>query len=323
MQRLDSIEQLPRGLRFVAAVGVFDGMHRGHCRLLEAATSAARRMAARTVVVTFDPHPEAVLRGRAPALLCDLDERVARLEGAGVDLTVVQPFDRAFSELSAEEFVDRLAEGRELTALAMTSESAFGHRRAGTVATLAEAGRKRGFELVRVEPLSLGGARVSSSRIRELVAAGKLADTRRHLGRSHAVRGEVVQGDGRGRALGYPTANLSFEQPVALPPDGIYAVLASWGGPDPMRPTRREQGVASLGVRPTFGPGGRVLEVYVLDFDELIYGERLRVTFVRRQRGERRFPDPAPLVRQMGLDAARARTVLARSARWAALEHPC
>jgi riboflavin kinase/FMN adenylyltransferase len=323
MQRLDSIEELPRGLRFVAAVGVFDGVHRGHCRLLGAATAAARTMSARTVVVTFDPHPEAVLRGRAPALLCDLDERLARLDRAGVDLTVVQRFDRAFSELSAEEFVDRLAEGRKLAALAMTSESAFGHRRAGTVATLEEAGRGRGFELVRVEPLSLGGARVSSSRIRELVASGKLTDARRQLGRSHAVRGEVVHGDGRGRALGYPTANLSFEEPVALPPDGIYSVLTSWDGPDPLRPTRREQGVASLGVRPTLGPGGRVLEVYLLDFDELIYGERLRVTFVRRQRGERRFPDPAALVRQIGLDAARARTVLARSAHLAASEYPC
>jgi riboflavin kinase/FMN adenylyltransferase len=308
MQRLDSIEELPRALRFVAAVGVFDGVHRGHCRLLGAAATAARRMSARTVVVTFDPHPEAVLRERAPALLCDLEERLARFDRAGVDLTVVQPFDRGFSELSA---------------LAMTSESAFGHRRAGTVATLEEAGRRRGFELVRVEPLSLGGARVSSSRIRELVASGKLTDARRQLGRSHAVRGEVVHGDGRGRALGYPTANLSFEEPVALPPDGIYAVLTSWGGPDPLRPTRREQGVASLGVRPTFGPGGRVLEVYLLDFDELIYGERLRVTFVRRQRGERRFPDPAALVRQIGLDAARARTVLARSAHLAASEYPC
>jgi riboflavin kinase / FMN adenylyltransferase len=323
MQRLGSIDELPRGLRFVATVGVFDGVHRGHCRLLRAATSAARRLDAKTVVITFDPHPDTVLRGRPPALLCDLDERLARLDRAGVDLIVVQPFDRAFSELSAEEFVDRLAQGRELAALAMTSESGFGHGRAGTVATLEEAGRRRGFELVRVDPVSLGGARVSSSRIRQLVGQGRLAEARRHLGRAHAVRGEVVHGDGRGRALGFPTANLSFEHPVALPPNGIYAVLASWGGPNPLDPARRELGVASLGVRPTFGPGDRVLEVYLLDFDELIYGERLRVTFVRRQRGERRFSGPPALVRQMGLDASRARTVLARSAPLAASEQPC
>jgi riboflavin kinase/FMN adenylyltransferase len=323
MERLASIDELPRGLRFVAAVGVFDGVHRGHCHLLKAGGQAAGRLRARTVAVTFSPHPEAVLRGQAPALLCDLDERLARLDRAGVDLAVVQRFDRQFSELSAEAFVDRLSSGRELAGLVMTGESAFGHRRAGTAATLEEVARAKGFDLVRVDPFRLAGAPVSSSRIRKLVGEGKLADARQLLGRAHAVRGEVVHGDGRGRGLGFPTANLGFEQPVALPPDGIYAVLVSWGGPDPLRPARRERGVASLGVRPTFGPGGRVLEVHLLDFDELIYGERLRVTFARRQRGERRFRDAAALVRQMGADAQRAREVLARSAVLVASEHPC
>jgi riboflavin kinase / FMN adenylyltransferase len=323
MERLRSIDELPRGLRFVAAVGVFDGVHRGHCHLLKAAGGAASRLSASTVAVTFDPHPEAVVRGRAPALLCDLDERIARLDRAGAELAVVQRFDRQLSELSAEAFVDRLGRGRELAGLVMTGESAFGHRRAGTAATLEEVAKRKGFDLVRVDPFRLAGAPVSSSRIRELIGEGRLGAAKPLLGRAYAVRGEVVHGDGRGRGLGYPTANLSFEQPVALPPDGIYAVLVSWGGPDPLRPTRREQGVASLGVRPTFGPGGRVLEVYLLDFDELIYGERLRVTFVRRQRGERRFRDAAALVRQMGADAKRAREVLARSARLVASEQPC
>jgi riboflavin kinase / FMN adenylyltransferase len=323
MERLRSIDELPGGLRFVAAVGVFDGMHRGHCHLLKAASEAAARLHARTVAVTFDPHPEAVLRGLAPALLCDLDERLARLDRAGVGLTVVQRFDRELSALSAEAFVDRLSRGRDLAGLVMTGESAFGHRRAGTAATLEEVAKQQGFELVRVEPLRLTGAPVSSSRIRGLIGDGKLAAARSLLGRAYAVRGEVVHGDGRGRGLGYPTANLGFEQAVALPPDGIYAVLVSWGGPDPLRPARRERGVASLGVRPTFGPGDRVLEAHLLDFDELIYGERLRVTFVRRQRGERRFRDPGALVRQMGADAGRAREVLARSAVLVASEHPC
>jgi riboflavin kinase/FMN adenylyltransferase len=323
MERLGSIDELPGGLRFVASVGVFDGLHRGHCHLLKAANGVAPRLRAGTVVVTFDPHPQAVVGGQAPTLLCDLDERLARLDRAGVDLAVVQRFDRGLSELSAEAFVDRLSDGRELAGLVMTGESAFGHRRAGTAASLEEIGKRKGFDLVRVEPLRLAGAPVSSSRIRALIGEGKLGAAKQLLGRAHAVRGEVVHGDGRGRGLGYPTANLSFEQPVALPPDGIYAVLVSWGGPDPLRPTRREQGVASLGVRPTFGPGGRVLEVHLLDFDELIYGERLRVTFVRRQRGERRFRDAAALVRQMGADASRTREVLARSAGLVASEHPC
>jgi riboflavin kinase / FMN adenylyltransferase len=323
MERLGSTDELPRGLRFVAVVGVFDGVHRGHCHLLRAASAAAQRLEARTLAVTFDPHPEAVIRGQAPTLLCDLDERLARLDRAGVDLAAVQRFDRELSELSAEAFVNRLSRGRDLAGLVMTGESAFGHRRSGTAESLGRIGKRKGFELVRVEPLRLAGAPVSSSRIRALIGEGRLAAAKPLLGRSYAVRGEVVHGDGRGRGLGYPTANLSFDQPVALPPDGIYAVLVSWGSPDPLRPNRRERGVASLGVRPTFGPGGRVLEVHLLDFDELIYGERLRVTFVRRQRGERRFSDAAALVRQMGADAQRAREVLARSASLVASEHPC
>jgi riboflavin kinase/FMN adenylyltransferase len=122
--------------------------------------------------------------------------------------------------------------------------------------------------------------------------------------------GTVVHGNRRGRTLGYPTANLSFADPVALPEDGIYAVRASWGGADPLRPARRADGVAALGVRPTFGGGDRMLEVYLFDFNESLYGERLRVEFVRRQRGEKRFASAAALVRQMDLDARRARDIL-------------
>jgi riboflavin kinase/FMN adenylyltransferase len=320
---LSDVRELPAGERLVVAVGVFDGVHRGHCRVLRASRETAARLRARSAVITFEPHPRAVVGPGAPPLLCDLPERLARLERAGVDLTVVQRFDRPFAELSAEDFLERVREGRRLAAVIMGRDSAFGHRRGGTAANMAEVGRRIGFELVRVDLLALGGERVSSTRIREQVAEGRLAQARLHLGRSHAVRGTVVRGDGRGRGLGFPTANLAFEEPVALPPDGIYATLVSWDGSDPLAPARRNRGVASLGVRPTFGPGGRVLEAHLLDFDEDIYGERLRVTFVRRQRGERRFAEVDALVHQMRLDTARARTVLARSGASAAAEHPC
>ena len=311
MRTVPGIEALPAGLRFVCLIGAFDGPHRGHLHVLRATTDAAARLRAASVVVTFVPHPEQVFRGAAPVLLADPDEQARRLEAAGIDWLVRQPFDRAFAALEPEAFVDLLADGRDLAAIVMTPESAFGHKRSGTPDRVAAIADARGFELVRTGTLDAGHERVSSSRIREHIHAGRLRAASRLLGRPHAVTGTVVHGDARGRQLGYPTANLSFEQPVCLPPNGIYAVRVSWGGDDPLNPRRTADGVASLGVRPTFGAGERILEVHLFDFDELLYGERLRVEFVRRQRGERRFDGVAALVRQMDADAARARHILA------------
>ncbi|MDQ3871066.1 MAG: riboflavin biosynthesis protein RibF [Chloroflexota bacterium] len=323
MRVVEGIDQLPSGLRYVATVGVFDGVHRGHCAVLRTTVRAARAEAAAAVVVTLDPHPEAVLRGRPPLLLSDPAERLARLAATGIDFAVVQHFDLAFASLPAERFVERLARGRELEGVVMSSESAFGNQRRGTPALLAEAGRRIGFNLLEVSPLRVANRPVSSSTIRELVGAGQLSAARRLLGRAHAVVGEVVHGEGRGRALGYPTANLAFREPVVLPPDGIYAVRVSWGGENVLAPARRAEGVASLGVRPTFGPGQRVLEVHLFGVDEPLYGERLRVAFVRRQRSERRFADAASLIRQMRRDADRARQILDAARSVGASEHVC
>jgi riboflavin kinase/FMN adenylyltransferase len=310
VERHAALETLPVGLRLAVTIGVFDGVHRGHLAVLRALVHAARAARAAPVVVTFEPHPELVLRGTLPPLLCDGEERAARLAEAGMAHLVVQPFDRAFAALSAEAFVERLGAGRDLAALVMTPESSFGRGRTGTAATMAAFGALRGFRVVEIASLRSGGALISSGRIRALLAEGRLAAAARLLGRRPAVTGEVVPGDGRGRDLTYPTANLAFDAPVALPRDGIYAVRVGWGGPHPLAPRRQADGVASLGVRPTFGTGARVLEVHLFDFDEDLYGQRLRVEFVRRQRGERRFRNAAALVAQMDLDAARARRIL-------------
>jgi len=314
VERHAGLETLPVGLRLAVTIGVFDGVHRGHLAVLRALMHAARAARAAPVAVTFEPHPELVLRGAVPPLLCDAEERAALLAAAGVAHLVVQPFDRAFAALSAEAFVERLGAGRDLAALVMTPESAFGRGRAGTAATMAALGALRGFRVVEIASLRSGAALISSGRIRSLLAEGRLAAAARLLGRRPAVTGKVVRGDGRGRELRYPTANLAFDAPVALPRDGIYAVRVGWGGPHPLAPQRQADGVASLGVRPTFGIGDRVLEVHLFDFDEELYGQRLRVEFVRRQRGERRFQNAAALVAQMDLDAARARRTLAATA---------
>ena len=311
MKVLSDLDELPRGLAFAFALGVFDGVHRGHERVLSETVGAARRAQGRAVVMTFDPHPDEVLRGVAPPLLCDPQEKLAHLAAAGIGLTVVQRFDAAFAAQAPEEFLARLAAGRELRALVMTAETAFGRDRAGTLATAEKMSRQMGFELVRCPEIDVGGERISSTRLRGLLAAGRLAQVRRLLGRHYAVIGEVVGGDRRGRDLGYPTANLHFDRPVALPADGIYAVRASWGGPGPLRPTHRLDGVAALGLRPTFETDGpRTLEVHLFDFEGELYGRRLRVEFIRRQRGERRFRSAAALIRQMDRDAARARRIL-------------
>jgi riboflavin kinase/FMN adenylyltransferase len=160
--------------------------------------------------------------------------------------------------------------------------------------------------------LTSEGGTLSSTRLRSMLGACRFADVRRLLGRDYSVTGTVVRGDRRGRELGYPTANLSFDEPVALPADGIYAVRTGWGGADPLKPERTAEGVASLGVRPTFGGGARTLEVNLFDVNEDLYGKSLRVEFVRRLRGEKKFASAEQLVRQMDRDAARARSVLER-----------
>ncbi len=314
MERYEHLEGLPSGSAMVATIGAFDGVHRGHAALIERLVREARHRQARSVVVTFEPHPAAVLRGTPPTLLSDPRERDARLAELGVDDLVVEPFDAELAAQTADAFVRRLATGRRLAALLMTETSAFGRDRGGTIASMRLLGATEGFDVVEVPQRQAGGAVISSSRIRAAIGSGRLSEAARLLGRRYAVAGTVVHGDGRGRALGFPTANLAFEAPVALPPDGIYAVRVELDAGDAAA-QRTVDGVASLGVRPTFGVGARILEVYLLDLDEDLYGTRLRVTFVRRQRGERRFGGVDALVAQMGLDVARARGILARARR--------
>jgi riboflavin kinase / FMN adenylyltransferase len=176
------------------------------------------------------------------------------------------------------------------------------------------------FDVLEVARVTADGGTLSSTRLRNMIAAGRMGEARRLLGRDYAVTGRVVSGDRRGRALGYPTANLEFDAPVALPPNGIYAVRAAWGGEDPLAPRHKADGVASLGVRPTFHDGGaRLLEVHLFDVPTKLdlYGQTLRVELVRRLRGEKKFASVEALVKQMDRDSARARQVLANRARTA------
>jgi riboflavin kinase / FMN adenylyltransferase len=312
VQRHGSLETLPTNGRLVATIGAFDGVHRGHAALVGRLVREARERSAQAVVVTFEPHPAAVLRGAAPERLCDPAERDARLADLGVDHLVVERFDADLAAQTAQTFVGRIGAGGRLVALLMTTSTAFGRGRGGTLLSMRELGVAEGFAVVEAPELRSVGEVVSSSRIRTAIGLGRLAEARRLLGRPYAVTGTVVHGDGRGRRLGFPTANLGLDGPVALPPNGIYAARATWRR-DPTEPERQAKGVASLGVRPTFGVGARILEVFLLDIDEDLYDLRLRLVFVHRQRGERRFSNAERLIEQMERDVARARRVLART----------
>lgn len=323
MEILLGLAELDRSRPRAVAIGVFDGLHRGHQALLRRLVREASASAAVATAVTFDPHPDAVLRGVVPPRLGDPEQMVDGLEAIGVGELVVQSFDESFARLEPEAFLRLLGAGAGLRAFVMTADTAFGHERRGDAATVASRGRRMGFRLVLVEPVRAGGAPISSKRIRAAIGAGRLAEASRLLGRQPSVTGRVVSGAGRGRDLGFPTANLAFDAPVTLPPDGIYAVHAAWrGGQLSWRRTHTPGteraagwssggGVASLGRRPTFGGGERVFEVHLFDIDEALYGATMRVELVRRLRAERRFATPAALVRQMERDAVHARQILA------------
>lgn len=289
--------------RSVVAVGVFDGVHLGHHRLLHQLLEMASALQAMPTVVTFDNHPDQVLRGDAPPPLCSVTHRLRLLRRAGVLRLVLLRFEPRLQQMTARAFAeDVLLRGLRARGLLLGYDSALGKDREGTPARFAQLGEELDFEVRTGEPFEVGGDPISSTRIREAIASGDLASAHRCLGRFPGALGEVVHGDARGRTLGFPTANLAL-QPGALPPPGVYAVEAILGG-------ETYAAVANLGTRPTFASGGPSLEVHLLDFDGDLYGKELEVSFRALLRDERRFDGPAELAEQIARDVAAARQSL-------------
>lgn len=300
------IDELPAIGPAVMTLGAFDGVHVGHRHVLAATIDAARQRDAASVALIFSPHPDEVIRpGTTVERL--LPPRVAfeRLAASGIDHALEIRFDDALRSLEPEEFLAALAPSIELRAVTMTPGSAFGRRRAGTLARVAEIGATEGFDAVAVEPLRIDGDVVSSSRIRQALGDGEVEAAAALLGSAPFLRGGVVHGDRRGRELGFPTANLAFDYRPALPALGIY--LGRVGVPErgvgPEHPA-----LVSVGVRPTFHDHGRVLvEVYLLDWDGDLYDATLDLELGGRLREERRFDGAEALVAQMRDDEAEAR----------------
>jgi riboflavin kinase / FMN adenylyltransferase len=272
------------------AVGTFDGVHLGHREVIRGSDS----------VLTFDPHPVSVVAPQhAPKLLTPLDMKAELIAALGVQELIVIPFDAAFAARSAQEFIDEVLVGALGAVRVSVGENfRFGNRAKGDTQLLAADGR---FETTVHPLLEVDGEIVSSSHIRGLVLAGEVDQATHFLGAPFQLRGEVVRGDERGRTLGFPTANLIPDEALVCPGHGIYACLADG------RPA-----AVSIGVRPTFTTGrGELIETYVLDFDGDLYGSELRIDFLRRLRGERRFATPEALVEQMRRDIERTREVVA------------
>jgi riboflavin kinase/FMN adenylyltransferase len=303
----------------VLTVGNFDGLHLGHRALLEAVVARGRELGRPTAVYTFDPHPRRVLfpeEAEGLRMLMTWDQLVAGLAEFEIDFLVRERFTPAFSALSPDEFLrDVIAERLGPREVFVGRDFHFGKGRAGSGEMLAARGPELGIRVQLVPQVCAGGADVSSTRIRAALAQGDVEDARTCLGRPYTVRGRVVEGDRRGRTLGFPTANLACENEL-VPAYGVYATrvrLFDPGGAT-LEP-RWFESVTNVGTRPTFALGRVLVEAHLLDFTGDLYGRRLELAFHQRIRAERRFSGPDELARQIAADAARARVLLAAETR--------
>ena len=283
------------------AIGVFDGVHLGHQRVITAARDRARPAGGQAVALTFDPHPLAVLQpAHAPPLLTATPHKLALFAELGLDAVVLLHFDATVAGIPAADFVAQIAFCRHIC---VGTRFHFGHDRAGTPALLAELAPRAGFTVTALNPVCTpAGELISSTAIRQHIGAGHLDQAAAMLGRPVAIRGTVIHGAGLGRQLGFPTANLAAPH-AACPPDGVYLTRVTGAGAAGLT------GVINIGWRPTFAdqPPHRTLEVHLLDYNRDIYGAELEVRFVRKLRDEQKFPDVTALKAQIAADIAAAR----------------
>jgi riboflavin kinase/FMN adenylyltransferase len=288
----------------VVALGAFDGIHLAHQKILATAHERARALGLRALACTFDPHPLVVLQpDRAPVPITELSENLARIALQGLDAAVVIPFTREFSLIEAETFVkDVLCGSLKAREVVVGFNHTFGRGARGDFRVLERLAPKYGFVAHVIPPLLVDGVVVSSSAIRQALASGDVGRARKFLGHPYTVRGRVLRGKGRGRQLGFPTANLKPERELILAA-GVYAARATWQG-------GRADAVVNIGIRPTFGEGEYWVEAYLLDFAGDLYETTLILEFVERIRPEQKFPDVEALRAQVMRDVSTAARLL-------------
>lgn len=305
IRSLDEITSPPQ--RTVATLGNFDGVHLGHREIFRRVVQRARELGGTATVITFSPHPLKLLAPRrAPLLINTYAERERLIAASCVDLLVTLPFTRELAALSAEEFTDNiLVKGLGVQELIIGYDYAFGRDRLGDAGFLRRAGERYGFSVEELSPISRQGLVYSSTRIRNLLLAGEVEAAAELLGRHFTLEGEVVRGEGRGKGLGFPTANIRTEKEI-LPRDGVYAVKVRRGN-------TFYDAVANIGNNPTFGNAETTTEVHLLDCNDNLYGESLRIYFLHRLRDERTFVSADALRQAIVTDIEQARILLAES----------
>lgn len=294
----------PESTGGVVALGVFDGIHLGHRKILGVAVDRARDLGGVSLACTFDPRPVEVLQPeRAPIPITTLDERLELIAEAGIHTTLVLPFTATLAGMEPEAFIEDVMLRRlGVREIVVGFNHRFGRGARGDPALLETLAEQLGFRAHVVPPLIVDGGPVSSTEIRAALQRGDLDRAHRLLGRDYSLAGEVVRGAGRGRALGFPTANVKPDRPLLIPL-GVYACWAWVGG-------EGHKAVLNLGSQPTFGANAVAIEAHLIDFQGDIYGRRIRLAFIRRLRAEMKFPSVDELRRQIGADAAEAQSLL-------------
>jgi riboflavin kinase / FMN adenylyltransferase len=289
----------------VLTIGNFDGHHRGHRALLDSVVETATAKNGTAIVLTFDPHPVRVLAPHVELqLLTTKEEKLARFEEAGIHQVIFLTFDQSLASKTPEEFVLKiLRDGIGIRELFVGEHFAFGKGRTGRIADLDRLGTQANFIVHPVQPFQIGGEVVSSTRVRKMLQAGDVAAAARCLGRNYTLDGQVMPGAQRGQTLGWPTANLPLPADRVIPADGVYATTT-------LTSNQRFDSVSYIGTRPTFGPGERLLETYLLDERRELYGQQMTVAFVDRLRGDRTCATAEELSAQIALDVAQARDKL-------------
>ncbi len=307
MQIVEELARLTPNREVALTIGVFDGVHLGHQHLLSQVMETAGEQKILSGVVTFYPHPRQVIYQEEPVpYLCTLDERVEILKSLGIDLIATLSFTPKLARTEAREFVSLIQEHLRMKELVVGPDFALGRGREGDLDTLRAIGREQGFGVRVVPPLDLEGLVVSSTAIRRALAEGDVVQAARLLGRRVSLFGRVITGAHRGKGLGFPTANLDVGQDLALPANGVYVTRAHVG-------SSTHPSVTNIGHNPTFGGRHRTVEVHLLDFDEDVYGQTMRIELLRRLRDEKRFATVEDLVAQMHRDVAETRRILEQS----------
>lgn len=306
MQIEKELAKLTPAKETILTIGIFDGVHLGHQYLLNHLLMQAQKRNLTSGVITFDRHPQTVLLPRRQlSWLTDLEDRTSLLRKLGVELIVVLPFTRELAQMSARDFAQLLKKHLKMRGLVIGPDFALGKERQGDAPLLQTLGQEMGFSVEIVPPVVLDGVVVSSTAIREALARGDMKRVGQLEGRPFSLISQVVSGAKRGRNLGFPTANLNTKPEQALPKDGVYVTIAHIN--EELIPS-----VTNIGTRPTFGGGKRIVEVYLMDYQGQLYGQKLRIDFIDRLRDEKRFENTQELKAQIEADVEQTRLILAR-----------